>query len=552
MAQSPPSSRKRWQAPAVTTVNAPKPKGSWFDEAAVKKAMDFFALLPFVDGEKAGQPLEILPWQYQEVIRPLFGWMRKDGTRLYRELYLRVARKNSKSTLCAAIAGYLTFADDEPGARVYAAAVDREQAGEVFQTFSDMVKASLQLNPEANKRVRLLRREVEYQPQRIPGAPARFHILSGDTGNKDGLNISGGIIDELHAHPTDEIYRLLNQGTASRRQPLIVSITTAGVWAPDSICVERDEYTRRIAKGILKDPAFLGIIYELDEGDDWADEKNWIKANPGLGVTLPKDFLRRERDKAKASVSAQNAFRMKHTNEWMQQNLRWIELGLWDSNAYRTNEDGEPYITLESELEGRDCYGGLDIGSVSDLTAWAMVFPDSDGHVDVLMRFFAPEGALEEGKQNAVIYREWQASGVLQITRGNSTDYAYVREQIVRDAQRFNLLGLNIDSLFQGAQLGAELVDEGLNVATMRQGFLSYGLPMKEFERRLNERQIHHQANPALRFCADNVVVAQDAAGLLKPAKDKSRNKIDGISALVMAFDWLTRGEELDPRVLVI
>jgi phage terminase large subunit-like protein len=522
-----------WPKPQVSTLSLRKPPGAFYDADAAERAVSFFRVLKHSEGKWEGTPFELAPWQAEEVIKPLFGWKRANGTRLYRELYLEVPRKNGKTTLAAGIAGYATYADREPGARVYSAAVDRDQAGLVFSALSEMVAASTELE----ERSKVYRRSIF-----IPKTRATYKILSADAPNKHGLNASCVVIDELHAHQKRELYDVLATSTGSRAQPLIVSITTAGVYSPESVCWELHEKTRAVATEQYEDAAFLGVIYGADAEDDWKDPGTWAKANPNLGISLSEEYIRRECAKAEASVAYQNTFRQLHLNQWTQQLTRWIDLGLWDENAGSV---------VEPDLAGRACYAGLDLGSVSDLTAFVMVFPSSCGEHEacyqILPRFFIPEAALESGGQNANLYRQWVTQGYIRTTPGNATDYAFVRERIVKDAGTYRVENLNVDYLFQGAQLTSELMYEGLPVNAMRQGFMAFALPMQEFERLMLERKLHHGGNPVLRWMADNVVVRRDPAGNLKPDKEKSRAKIDGIVALVMALEPLTL-EHYDPN----
>lgn len=556
-AQQASSTRRRWPKPLVTTHDPKRLRraGYHYDRATADLAVEFFRrFLSHVKGEWAGRPLELAAWQEQEIIRPLFGWRRPDGTRLYREAYIRVPRKNGKSTLAAGIAGFLLYADREPGAEVYSAAVDRDQAAIVFDALAEMVRG----NPVLSERSEVYRRSVVVTKTR-----SSYKVLSADVGTKHGLNASGVVVDELHAHPSRNLFDVLSTSTGSRRQPLVVSITTAGVWSPDSICVEKDDYTRKVADQVMSDDAFLGVIYAAEPGDDWRKPTTWRKANPNLGVSLSREYLARECAKAEASVAAQNTFRTAHLNQWVQQITRWIDLGSWDASAGSV---------IEPDLGRRTVYAGLDLASTSDLTAWLLAFPngpwvyDEDGEVlerpcgthveggciSFLARHFCPEAALERGR-NADLYRAWARGGHLQVTPGNATDYAFVREQVLTDAGRWYVAGLNIDFLFQGGQLAGELLEEGLPVQAFRQGFLSYGLPMKEFERLLLEGKLHHGGNPVLRWMADNVVVRQDPAGNLKPDKERSADKIDGIVAMVMALDLVIREgwNAADPQVAV-
>jgi phage terminase large subunit-like protein len=539
------ASSPSWQRPAVTTLDLPKPKGAYFDKEAAQRAVDFFLLLPIIDGPKAGQPLELLPWMEHEIVRPLFGWKRADGTRLYRECYLRVARKNGKSTICAGIAGVCMFADDEPGARIYAAAVDRDQAKEVFQPFSDMVRASRDLNPDANTRVKVGLRSVEYRPMSVPGAPARFYVLSGDTKNKDGLNVHCGILDELHAHPSPEMYELLTQGTASRRQPLIISPTTAGVYSKESVCVGRDDYTRKVASGVVEDPAFLGIIYEPSEGDDWRLPETWAKANPSLGVTISEEFLKRECAKAQSSPALENAFRTKHCNEWVQQVVRWISLEQWDASAG---------MVVEPDLRGEVCWGGLFIGSSTGLAAWVLTFPTPDGAVGVVPRFFLPRAEMDATRPFADRYSDWERNGLLTVTPGNALSYEFIHAQILKDAGVFDVQGLQGLRTFRGAQLMQDLVEEfgEDRVMDFHPSYPRYKFAVTELERLLAEGLLHHGGHPVLRYMADSITVRRSPEGDLRPDRDASTGPIEGIIALLMSLDMSLKSREMTPGIEII
>lgn len=487
-------------------------------------ALRFFGALRQTKGKWAGQPLALLPWQ-ERIIRDLFGTLRPDGRRQYRTAYIEVPRKAGKSTLAAAIALYLLF-EGEPGAEVYSAAADREQARIVFEQAKQMVEGS----PELSRYAEVYRNAIY-----VPALGASYRVLSADAPTKHGLNAHGVIFDELHAQPNRELWDVLTTSTGARAQPLVVAITTAG-YDRESICYELHEYALRVRDGIVDDPTFYPVVYSAPDDAPWDDPATWHLANPSLGVTVAEEFYESEARRAREMPAYQNTFRRLYLNEWVQQHTRWIDLGLWEENA-----DGP---IDEAALAGRICYGGLDLAAVSDLTAWVMVFP-RDGepdHLDVLARFWAPEARLNDSTNRyRDQYRQWARDGYLTVTPGDATDYAYVREQVLQDAQRFRLIDLNIDRLFQAHQLAMELAHEGLQVFGMGQGFLSMAAPMAEFHRRLLARQINHGGNPVLRWMADGVVVRQDPAGNLKPDKAHSQSRIDGIVALVMALDRAMR-----------
>jgi phage terminase large subunit-like protein len=499
--------------------------GFYFDEFAAQHVLDFCSFLHHSKGEWAGQPLVLEGWQ-QFTLWVIFGWKRKsDGQRRFRTSYKEVPRKNGKSTEAAAVGLDLMVADGEPGAEVYSAATKRDQARITHGEATRMVKAS----PTLLRRIGVFKDNLN-----VPATNSKFEPLGADEDSLDGLNIHGAIIDELHAHRTRKVVDVIETATGARRQPLLFEITTAG-FNQTSVCYEHHRYTQQVLEGTVQDDSWFGIIYTIDEGDDWRDEEAWKKANPNLGVSKKIDYMRQQAAKAERMPGALNAFLTKDLDVWTQQADRWIDIDLWDENAGKFDIE---------EWKKRPVYGGLDLASVSDLIAWVMVCPrlDDPDEVEVLCRFWCPEARLfDEDNRYADQYRAWKAAGFLLTTEGNAVDYGFVRTQIVADAETFNLVDLNVDRLFQGGQLAGELIDEGLTVIGLGQGFLSMAAPMKEFERRLLGKKVHHGGNPVLRWMAGNVSVKQDAAGNLKPDKATSQGKIDGIVALVMALDRAIR-----------
>lgn len=502
-------------------------RGLHFDRAAAQHVIDFFGFLKHSKGEWAGQPFQLSPWQVW-LLWVLFGWKRADGLRRFRTAYIEVPRKNGKTTILAGIGLYLLVSDGEPGAEIYSAATKRDQAILAHSEATRMVKAS----PALRSMIEVYKNNLN-----IEVSASKYEPLGADADTMDGLNVHGALIDELHAHKTRDVVDVLETATGARRQPLIVEITTAGS-DQTSICFEHHDYSRKVLDGSIQDDTWFAFIAALDDKAEWSDPGEWAKANPNLGISVKLDDLQRKCERAKRLPAAQNAFRRLHLDQWTQQTDRWIDLGLWDENAG---------VVDEAALEGALCYGGLDLASVSDLTAWVMAFPnegDPDG-VDIIARFWCPESKLaDETNRYQAQYQAWAAQGLLQVTRGDAVDYAFVKRAVLEDAQRFQLANLNVDRLFQGYQLSQELADEGLEVFGMGQGFMSMAAPMREFERRLLAKKLHHGGNPILRWMADNVAVQQDAAGNLKPDKAASQGKIDGVVALLMALDRCMRQEK--------
>lgn len=499
--------------------------GFWFDEAAAQKAVDFFAeCLRHTKGEWAGQPFALEPWQRDDVIRPLFGWKRTNGQRRYRTVYVEVPRKNGKSTLAAGIALYLTFADGEPGAEVYSAAADRDQAAIVFEAAKGMVDAE----PELANRADVYRRSIVVQ-----STGSSYKVLSADAPTKHGLNAHGVVIDELHAQPNRDLYDVLVTSTGARRQPVVFMITTAG-FDRNSVCWELHEYARKVRDGVIEDDAFLPVIYQAEESDDWTTVATWKKANPSLGRTVKLDYLAAECDRAQEVPGYQNTFRRLHLCQWTEQSTRWLDMALWDKN------DGD---VPDDMLLRRIVYMALDLGSTTDLSALAKLFPLDDGRFVLRMRFWMPADNVQKRvKGDHVPYDVWIRQGFITPTPGNITDYDFIQRDILAEASHYRLKELAYDR-WNANQLVTHLQAEwpesrphGPQVVPFGQGFASMSAPTKEFEKLLLGERLLHGGNPVLRWMASNVSVKQDPAGNLKPDKMASHERIDGIVTAVMAL----------------
>lgn len=506
-------------------------RGIYFDEDAADHAIEFFSFLRLWEGEWKGCVFQLELWQ-KFIVGSLFGWKRTDETRRFRVGYTEVPRKNGKSPLMAGIGLYLFVADDEPGAQIYSAATKRDQAKIVWKHAAKMVETS----PALKKRIKIYWGKGNMH---IPETESKFEPLGADADTMDGLNIHAALVDELHAHKKRDTWDVLETATSSRRQPMLLAITTAGV-DQTSICYENHLYAEKVLKGTVQDDSYFAFIATIDKEDmeNWDDPKVWAKANPNLGISVKLDDLNRKASKAKEMPSFLNAFLRLHLNVWTQQVDRWIPLHLWDENAG---------MVVEEKLKGRTCFGGLDLSSVSDITAWVMVFPRNDDpeELDILCRFWVPEARLHDPHNKyRDQYKTWVKQGFLMTTPGDAIDYGFVKAQVLKDAETFKLVDLNIDRLFQSHQVSVDLTDEGLTVVGMGQGFLSMAAPMKELERRLLLRKIHHGGHPVLRWMADNVTVKKDPAGNLKPDKATSQGKIDGIVALVMGLDRAMRHQD--------
>lgn len=499
-------------------------RGLRFDAAAAEKVLTFFGVLKHSKGEWAGRPVVLEPWQ-QFFLWVLFGWKRDDGLRRFRTAYISVARKNGKSTIAAGVGLYLLAADGEPGAEVYSAATKRDQARITHAEAVRMVKKS----PMLRKRIGIFKDNLH-----IENTAAKFEPLGADSDTMDGLNVHGAVIDELHAHKNRDTWDVLDTATGSRRQPLLFGITTAG-YDRQSLCWQLNEYAEKILDGVIEDDSYFALIFGLDADDDWQDEACWIKANPNLGISKKWDDMRRKSRRAADMPAALNSFKRLELNVWTQSVTKWINLEHWRAC-------GEFAIDWDA-LIGRVCYGALDLSSTIDITAWCLIFPPEtmgDPYI-VLMRFWIPEDNMPKRvKDDRVPYDAWVRAGWIAATPGNTVDYDWIFDQVDDDAHDFTIKDVAFDR-WGAARVVNELQKKGLTMVEFGQGFVSMSPPMKELERLILSHQIAHGNNPVLTWMADNLVAAQDPAGNLKPDKAKSREKIDGMVALVMAVDRATR-----------
>ncbi len=488
---------------------------TWDGEAAAR-AVDFFPkMLKHTEGPCAGKPFLLEKWQ-EDYIATLFGWKRADGTRRYRESMAAVPRKNGKSVLAAGIALYMLGSDGEQAGQVYSAAFSRDQASLVFAPASRMVKAS----PQLSKRFKIIEstKRIVY-----PMANSFYRAIPAEAANSHGFGASAVIFDELHTQTSRDLYDVLRSSQGARRQPLFVSITTAG-HDRKSICWEVWNLARGVRDGLVRNPYFLPLIYELDGDDKWDDATTWHKCNPNLGVSISEDFLKEECQRAKDSPAYENTFRNLYLNEWTEQDIRWLPMDKWRLCG------GE----LRSLL-GSDCWAGLDLSTTTDITALVLAFPDADGKISLLCRFWVPaENARKREKRDQVPYRQWERDGFLTFTEGDVVDYDFVRRDLNTLREKYNIRELAIDR-WNATQITTQLQGDGFTIEPFGQGYAAMSGPAKEFEKLVIGGQLAHGDNPVLTWMAGNVAAEMDAAGNIKPSKAKSHERIDGIVAAVMA-----------------
>jgi len=527
-----------------------------FDESKASRAINFFERhLRHTKGRFAGQPFILAPWQ-RKLIGELFGTVGRDGLRQYRRAYCEVPKKNGKSELAAGVALYLLLADGEPGAEIYSAAATRDQASIVFRVAASMVRRNQDLAAlckiiDSTKTIYLKDDNDSF-----------YKAISADAGTQDGINPHGVVFDELHRQKKRDLWDVLTYGTDTRSQPMTFAITTAGVSDESPICWDQHEYARQVQAGAFKDRRFYPCLYGLDESADWTKPgragtwdkaKNrwkrkptgWYAANPSLegnpGGFIKRDTIKTACAEAQRSLISQNSFRRFRLNQWVRQESRWIDMRQWDKCGKAFNV---------ADLAGAACYGGLDLSTTGDITAFVLAFEVGDS-IALVPTFWLPEeGIAERARRQSVPYDHWAAAGLLNLTPGNVIDYAHVRKTIAGLAEVYDIQQVGYDR-WNATQLTTELSEQyGLNMVPIGQGYASLSAPAKAFESMVQSKKIKHGNNPILRWMADCCAVSQDPAGNIKPVKpdrSKSNKRIDGIVASVMAIDCWTRSQAAAP-----
>lgn len=524
---------KRQIPPLLHTYDAPKPADAYFDGKAANRAVRWIEKnCRHHKGRWAGEPLFLMAWQ-RRLIREIFGWMKADGTRLISEVYLEVPRKAGKSTLASAVGLYLAHGDGEPGPEVVFAAYDKDQAKVCYSAARHMVEASPALFDAS-----LI--YASTSTMELPDNPGGFiKALSSESAKQFGLNLHGLIFDELMTQINRLLWDSLTTSGGAREQPLTFAISTAG-WDRTTVCFEQRRRTEDVMNGVVEDPNFLGVVYgapiENEDGSavDWTDEKVWLAANPSLGVTVKLDFYRAKCRKAINTPTEQNAFRTLYLSQWVGQETRVV-----DMTAYEKCEHEEPDFPA-----GAVAFGGLDLSSTTDLTAFATV-TERDGKLDVGIRAWVPEDNLREReRRDRVPYRTWADQGFLDLIPGPTIDHEYIKAAVLEAHHHLDLRDVGYDP-WNASQLVIALEAEGVEMVTVRQGFATLSPPTKETVRRIIAGGYRFGQNPLLRWCANNVAASTDAAGNLKPDKAKSSARIDPFVALIVAMDgWMRRGRE--------
>jgi phage terminase large subunit-like protein len=516
---------------------------SHYDKDRADHAVAFIENLKHTKGEWAGKPFSLIPWQ-DEIIRSVFGIVKANGYRQFTNAFVEICKKAGKSEIAAAIALYMLCADGEPGAEVYSCATDRQQASIVFSVAVDMIQQS----PALRKRVKLIesQKRVIYLPTR-----SIYQVLSSEVASKYGYNVHACIFDELLGQPNRKLYDVMTKGAGSaRRQPLNFIITTAGS-DRNSICYEVHSKAMDILEGRKSDSTFYPVVYSAPDDANWTDPKVWRKANPSLGITVDEEKYHLACESAKENPAEEIQFRQFFLCQWTKQSVRWMPMETWDRCAFAVDPE---------ELKGRICYGGLDLSSSTDITAFVLVFPPKteDEKYSVLPYFWIPEDNIDlRARRDHVPYDIWQKQGFLLTTQGNVVHYGFIETFIEDLGRKYNIREIAFDR-WGAVQMTQNLEGMGFTVVPFGQGFKDMSPPTKELMKLALEEKIAHGGQPVLRWMMDNIFIKTDPAGNIKPDKEKSTEKIDGVVALVMALDRALRnggqvsGSVYDERGLLI
>ena len=504
-----------------------KAKTSTYNKELADYAVAFIESLCHTKGTWAGHPFELIDWQ-EQIIRDLFGTIKPNGYRQFNTAYIEIPKKQGKSELAAAVALLLCCGDGEERAEVYGCAADRQQASIVFEVAADMVR----MCPALNKRVKILasqKRLIFYLTNSF------YQVLSADAYSKHGFNVSGVIFDELHTQPDRKLFDVMTKGSGdARTQLLFFLITTAGT-DTHSICYETHQKAKDLLEGRKVDSTFYPVIYGADEQDDWKDPNVWMKANPSLGITVGIDKVKAACESAQQDPGEENVFRQLRLDQWVKQSVRWMPMDKWDACAFPIDA---------KSLEGRVCYGGLDLSSTTDITAFVLVFPPEyeNDKYQILPFFWVPEETLDlRVRRDHVPYDIWHRQGYLETTEGNVIHYGYIEKFIEELGKKYNIREIAFDR-WGAVEMVQNLEGMGFTVVPFGQGFKDMSPPTKELMKIVLEKRIAHGGHPVLRWMMDNIFIRTDPAGNIKADKEKSTEKIDGAIAMIMGLDRALRG----------
>ena len=514
---------------------------SHYDSERADRVVQFINQLRHTKGEWYNKPFQLLSWQ-ENIIRNLFGIIKPNGYRQLTTAYVEIAKKQGKTELGAALALYMLCADGEHGAEVYSCAADRAQASLIYNVAVDMIA----LCPALKRRLKVIasQKRIIY-----PAMNSFYQVLSSEAYSKHGINPTAVLFDETHVANREMMNVMLHGASDARKQPLNFLITTAGNDL-NSIGYELHQKAVDVLEERKIDPTFYPVIYAADENDDWTDPVVWKKANPSLGVTVDIEKMKIACENARQNPAEENLYKQLRLCIWVKQSIRWMPMHKWDECAFP--------VSLEA-LQGRECYGGLDLSSTTDITAFVLVFPprDETEKYEILPFFWLPEETLDlRVRRDHVPYDVWKQQGYVKTTEGNVVHYGFIEAFIEELGTKYNIKEIAFDR-WGAVQMVQNLEGMGFTVVPFGQGYKDMSPPSKELMKLTLEKKLAHEGNPVLRWMMDNIFIKTDPAGNIKPDKEKSTEKIDGAVALIMALDRAIRhkddgGSVYDDRGILI
>ncbi len=509
-----------------------------FDKAKAEKVCRFIELLPHIKGPLAGQMIVLGAWQIF-ILTTTFGWVKPDGTRRFRRVYIEVPRGNGKSALSSGLGLYMLCADGEGGAEVYSFATTRDQAKIVFGDAQNMARRTPGLKAHFGV-------EVNAHNINVLRTASKFEALSAEGSTLDGLNTHFACVDELHAHKTRAVYDVVETSIGKRAQSLLWVITTAGSNRA-GICYEVRSFVTKVLAGVAKDESQFGIVYGLDEGDDWTTEEALIKANPNWGISVMPEVLLPLQAKAMTMPSAANNFKTKHLNEWVNADTAWMDMKAWEACA-------DPALDPE-QFTGEPAWVALDLASKVDIAAKVSLHVreiDGKQHFFCFGKYYLPRDTVDRGENSQ--YQGWEHMGLLTVTDGAVIDFGVIEDDLLADCSRFEVREVPYDP-FQATQLSTRMAAQGVPMVEMRPTVLNFSEPMKQLEALVLQGRLHHNGDPVLTWMMSNVVAHMDVKDNIYPRKERPENKIDGVVALIMALGRAmanTNQEEVTPQIIIL
>lgn len=499
-----------------------------FDEARAEHIINFtHNFCVHVKGALDKQPLILEPWQ-QFIYWALFGWVDMSAYRRFNTAFIEVAKKNGKSTMIAPPGMYMGFIEGEGGAEVYSAATTKDQAKIVFHEYA---RAMVLKSPQLKKHIKVFANSLVDAATET----SSFKAVASDVDQLDGKNVHCAIIDEYHAHKHDGVYRIMSDGMSARKQPMTFIITTAG-FDPEVPCVDEEEYCQRVLSKKAKNETYFGIIFTLDEGDEWTNKKVWRKSNPCLGVSKTQKAMDRDFQKALDMPSEQSKFKNKNLNIWTRNRFGWIKDTDWEA----CEADFQP-----EDMKGMIAYAGIDLATSVDTASYTLAFPMEKKTRFITHIFLPEEGIVEREKQERFEWRRMNELGYCTLTAGRTIDYDYIQARLEEDWRQYDIKEISYDP-YNASQFINNLEKLGWEkyLIEFSQSWKFISPASKDWEEKVVGGLIESQVNPVVAWEVANCEITVGPEGNIRPTKSKNRTSkrhIDAVLSMIMALDRRTR-----------